>query len=40
VATPSDRIRNAIVPALEDESIEDLPLILESLSLSIPEIDR
>ncbi len=40
VTTPSDRIRNAILPALEGESIEDLPLILESLSLSIPEIDR
>ena len=38
--TPSDLIRNAIVPALEGESIEDLPLILESLSLSISEIDR
>lgn len=40
VVTPSDRIRNSIVPALEGESIEDLPLILESLSLSVSEIDR
>jgi len=38
--TPSDRIRNSIVPALEGESIEDLPLILESLSFSVLEIDR
>jgi NADH-quinone oxidoreductase subunit D len=40
VRSPSDSIRNAIFPALEGESIEDLPLILESLSLSVPEIDR
>jgi NADH:ubiquinone oxidoreductase subunit D len=40
VQTPSDLIRKAIVPALEGESIEDLPLILESLSLSVSEIDR
>jgi NADH:ubiquinone oxidoreductase subunit D len=40
VEMPSDLIKKAIVPALEGESIEDLPLIMESLSLSVSEIDR
>ncbi|NDF14146.1 hypothetical protein EB061_02345 [bacterium] len=40
VRSPSDSIRNAIFPSLEGESLEDLPLILESLSLSVAEIDR
>jgi NADH:ubiquinone oxidoreductase subunit D len=37
---PSDAIIAALPLALEDESFEDLPLILESLNFSIPEIDR
>jgi len=37
---PSDLIVSAIGPALEDEYFEDIPLILESLNFSIPEIDR
>ncbi len=38
--TPSQVIRQAIGPALEEESLEDVPLILQSLNLSVPEIDR
>jgi len=40
VQTPSDRIKDSIFPALEGESLEDLPVILESLSLSLSEVDR
>jgi hypothetical protein len=40
VSSPSDSVKDAIFPALEGESLEDLPLILESLFLSVPEIDR
>jgi NADH:ubiquinone oxidoreductase subunit D len=40
VRTPSDQIKESIFPALEGESIEDLPLILESLSISVSEVDR
>lgn len=40
VRAPSDSMKEAIFPALEGESLEDLPLILESLCLSVPEIDR
>ncbi len=40
VSTPSDQIKEAVFPALEGESIEDLPLILESLSISVSEVDR
>ncbi len=38
--SPSELIQNAIAPALEGESLEDVSIILESLSLSIPELDR
>ena len=38
--SPSSDIVGAIGPALEGESLEDLSVILESLSFSIPEIDR
>ena len=38
--SPSAAIIGAIGPALEGEALEDLPVILESLSFSIPEIDR
>ena len=37
---PSDQTRAAIIPALEGECYEDIPVILESLNFSIPEIDR
>jgi NADH:ubiquinone oxidoreductase subunit D len=37
---PSDSIVKALAPALAEEYFEDLPLILESLNFSIPEIDR
>jgi NADH:ubiquinone oxidoreductase subunit D len=40
VKTPSDLIKESLAAALEGESIEDLPLILESLSLSVAEVDR
>ncbi|MBU6153066.1 MAG: hypothetical protein KGP28_02080 [Bdellovibrionales bacterium] len=40
VQAPSDKIKEAMFPALEGESIEDLPLILESLSISVSEVDR
>jgi len=40
VSAPSDLIKEAMHPALDGESIEDLPLILESLSLSVSEVDR
>ncbi len=40
VQTPSDQIKDSIFPALEGESLEDLPVILESLSLSLSEVDR
>jgi NADH:ubiquinone oxidoreductase subunit D len=40
LGSPSSVIVNSIGPALVGESLEDLPLILESLSFSIPEIDR
>jgi NADH-quinone oxidoreductase subunit D len=40
IRSPSDSVKNAVFPALEGESLEDLPLILESLCLSVPEIDR
>ncbi len=40
ISTPSDVIREAIAPALLDEAFEDVPLVLESLNFSIPEIDR
>jgi NADH:ubiquinone oxidoreductase subunit D len=38
--SPSSSIVSAIGPALEGESLEDLAVVLESLSFSIPEIDR
>ena len=38
--TPSQAIKEAIAPALEEESLEDVPLILQSLNFSVPEIDR
>jgi NADH:ubiquinone oxidoreductase subunit D len=37
---PSDLIITAIGAALENEYFEDLPIILDSLNFSIPEIDR
>jgi len=40
VEAPSDLIKEAVFPALDGESLEDLPLILESLSLSVSEVDR
>ncbi len=40
ISSPSDLIKNSIAPALEGESLEDLPLILESLSFTVSEIDR
>ena len=39
-AVPSDLIIAALPLALKDESFEDIPVILESLNFSIPEIDR
>jgi NADH:ubiquinone oxidoreductase subunit D len=38
--SPSSSIVKAIGPALEGESLEDLAVVLESLSFSISEIDR
>jgi NADH:ubiquinone oxidoreductase subunit D len=40
LTSPSSSIVGAIGPALEGESLEDLAVVLESLSFSIPEIDR
>ena len=40
VATPSDQIREAIPLILEDESFDDIPLILFSANLSVAEVDR
>lgn len=40
IQTPSQNIQNAIQPALEGESLEDVAVILQSLNFSVPEIDR
>ncbi len=39
-STPSERIVPTIALALENESFEDVPVILASLDFKIPEIDR
>lgn len=38
--TPSDLIKESIGMALDGESVEDVPVILESLFLTVGEIDR
>jgi NADH:ubiquinone oxidoreductase subunit D len=38
--TPSEQIVNTISRALEDEQVEDVPLILQSLNFLVTEIDR